>query len=86
MVVAFRLGSGSCLVRFLCHNQFISGIYYYTRREVFGSLKVYFIYGFCTGFIFIGFSLFIVLWDIAHAAFLQLLACKEPSCDGVEAQ
>jgi hypothetical protein len=56
------------------------------RCEVFGSLKVYFIYRFCTGFIFIGFSLFIVLWDIAQAVFLQLLACKEPSCDGVEAQ
>jgi hypothetical protein len=46
MVVEFRLGSGSCLVRFLCANLFISGIYYYTRREVFGTLKVYFIYGF----------------------------------------
>ena len=74
------------LVRFLCFNLFISGIYYYTRREVFGLLKVYFIYEFCTGFIFIGFSLFIVLWDIAHSAFLQLLACKKPPCDGVEAQ
>jgi hypothetical protein len=53
-------------------------------------LNVYLIYGFRTGFIFIGFSLFIVLWDIAlwdiaHAAFLQLLASKEPPCDGVEA-
>jgi hypothetical protein len=86
MVVAFRLGSGRCLVRFLCSNLFISGIYYYTCREVFGSLKVYFIYGFGTGFIFIGFSLFMVLWDIAQAAFLQLLAGKEPPCDGVEAQ
>ena len=86
MVVAFGLGSGSCLVRFLCSNLFISGIDYYTRREVFGSLKVYFIYGFCTGFIFIGFSLFIVLWDIGHAACLQLLACNEPPCDGVEAE
>jgi hypothetical protein len=86
MVVAFRLGSRSCLVRFLCCNQCISGIYYYRRCEVFGSLKVYFIYGFCTGFIFIGFSLFIVLWNIAHAAFLQLLACKEPPCDGVDAE
>jgi len=71
------------LVCFLCSNIFISGIHYDMRREVFGSLKVYFISGFCTGFIFIGFSLFIVLWDIAHAAFLQLLACKEPPCDGV---
>ena len=51
MVVAFRLGSVSCLVRFLCSNLFISGIDYYTRHEVFGSLKVYFISGFCIGFI-----------------------------------
>jgi hypothetical protein len=29
---------------------------------------------------------FLVLWDITHAAFLQLLACKEPLCDGVEAK
>ena len=86
MVVAFGLGSGSCLVRFLCSNLFISGIDYDTRREAFGSLKVYFIYGLCTGFIIIDFSLFIVLWDIGHAACLQLLACKEPPCDGVEAQ
>jgi len=43
-VVAFRLVSGSCLVHFICSNLFISGIYYYTRREVIGSLKVYFIY------------------------------------------
>jgi hypothetical protein len=86
MVVAFRLGSRSCLVCFLCSNLFISGICYYTGREVFGSLKVYFIYGFCTGFICIGYSLFIVLWDITHAPFLQLLACKEPLCDGFEDQ
>jgi len=86
MVVEFRLGLGSCLVHFLCSTQFMSGINYYMPREVFGSLKVYFICGFCTGFIFIGFSLFIVLWDISHAVFLQLLACKEPPCDGVEAQ
>ena len=76
MVIAFRLGSGCCLVLLLCFNLFISGIYYYTGRKVFGSLKVDFIYGFCTGFICIGFSLFIVLWDIAYAAFLKLLACK----------
>jgi hypothetical protein len=30
--------------------------------------------------------LFNVLWQIARAVFLQLLACKEPPCDGVEAQ
>jgi len=30
--------------------------------------------------------LFIVLWHIAHAVFLQLLGCKEPPCDGVQAQ
>jgi hypothetical protein len=81
MVVVLRLGSGSCLVRILYSNQYIGGIDYYTRREVFGLLRVYFIHRFCIGFI-----VFIVLWDIAHAEFLQLLACKEPSCDGVEAQ
>jgi hypothetical protein len=46
MVVVFGLGSGSFLVRFLYSNLFVSGIDYYTRREVFGSLKVYFIYWF----------------------------------------
>ena len=51
------------------------------RREVFESLRVYLINGICIGFI-----LFIVLRDIAHAAFLQLLECKEPPFDGVEAQ
>jgi hypothetical protein len=86
MVVAFGLGSGSCLVHFHCSNLFISGFDYYTRHEVFGSLKVYFIYGFCTGCICIGFSLFIVLWDIGHTACLQLLACNKPPCDGVEAE
>jgi hypothetical protein len=86
MVVVSRLGSGSCLLHFLCSNLFILGIFYYTCRKVFGSLKVFFISGFCTGFRFIGFTLFIVLCDITHAAFLQLLACKEPPCDGVEAQ
>jgi hypothetical protein len=29
---------------------------------------------------------FILLWEIPHAAFLHLLACEEPLCDGVEAQ
>ena len=51
MVVAFRLGLGSGIVRFLCSNQIISGIDYFTRCEVFGLLRVYFIYGFCIGFI-----------------------------------
>jgi hypothetical protein len=86
MVVAFRLGSGSCLVCVICSNLFNSGSYGCTCQEVFGSLKVYFIYGICTGFIFHDFSLFIVLWDIAHVAFVQLLACKEPPSDVVEAQ
>jgi len=81
MVVAFGLGSGSCVVCVLWFNLFISGIDYYTHCEVFELLSVYFPYGFCFGFI-----LFIVLWDIAHAALLQLLACNEPPCDGVEAQ
>jgi len=81
MFVAFRLGLGSCHVRFLCSNEFISGIHYYTHREVLESLRGYYLYRFCIGFI-----LFMVLWDIAHAAFLQLLVCKKPPCDGVEAQ
>jgi hypothetical protein len=51
MVVAFGLGSGCCYVRFVCSNLSISGIDYYTRREVFGLLKVYFISRFCIGFI-----------------------------------
>ena len=81
MAVAFGIGSGSCLVRILCSVRFISGIDYYTRREVFESLRVHFINVFCIGFI-----IFIVFWDITHAAFLQLLACKEPPRDSVEAQ
>jgi hypothetical protein len=51
MVVAFELGSGFCFVCFPCSNQFISGIDKYTCREVFESLKVYFIDRFCIGFI-----------------------------------
>jgi hypothetical protein len=31
-----------------------------------------------------GFILLIVLWDIMHAAFVELLVCKEPPCDDVE--
>jgi len=81
VVVAFGLGSGSGHVHCLWSNRFISGIDYYTRREVFESLRIYFISRFCIGLI-----LLIGLWDIAHAAFLQLLACKEPPCDGFEAR
>ena len=81
MFVVFRLGSGSCHVQSIFSNLFLWGIEYYTRRKVFGSLRVYFIYWFCVGFIS-----FIVLWDITHAAFLQLLVCKELACEGVEAQ
>jgi hypothetical protein len=51
MVVAFWFGLDSCVGRFLCSNLFMLGIDYYTRREVFGLLKVYFIYRFCIGFI-----------------------------------
>ena len=80
MVFGFRLGSGSCPVCFVLSNLSISGIEYYMRCEVCGSLWVYFIYGLCIDYI-----LFIVLWDIVHAAFLQLLARMEPPCDGVEA-
>ena len=80
MAFALGLGLGSCLVHFLGSNVFISGSDHYTHREVFGLLRDYVIYEFCIGFI-----LFIVLWDIVHAAFLQLLVCKEPPFDGVEA-
>jgi len=45
MVAGFRLGSGSCHVRFLCSNLFLWGIDHYTLRQVFGALRVYFIYG-----------------------------------------
>jgi len=51
MVVAFGLGSCSCPARFVCSKLFISGIDYHMHREVFGSLNVYFIYGFCIGLI-----------------------------------
>jgi hypothetical protein len=81
MVVVFGVGSGLCLVGFLCYNLFVSGIGYYMRCKVFELLRGYFIYGFCIGSI-----LFIVLWDMVHAAFLQRLASKEPHCSGVEAQ
>jgi hypothetical protein len=86
MVVAFGLWSGSGLIPFICSNLFISGIDYYTRREVsFIAQGLFYLYVLYWVY-FIGFILFIVLWDIAHAVFLQLLACKEPPCDGVEPQ
>jgi len=81
MIVVVGLGSLSCLVRFLCSSLFISDIHYYTRPKVVELLRVYFIYGF-----FIAVTLFRVLWDIARAAFQQLMALKEPPGDGVEAQ
>ena len=74
-------GLGCRLVRFLCSNLFIWGIFYYTHREVFGSLRVYLIYEFCIGLI-----LFIVLWYIAYAVFITLLVCKESPCYGGEPQ
>jgi hypothetical protein len=79
MVVVFGLGSGSCVVRFLCLNLFVSGIDYYTCRDVFGLLRVNFICVF-----WIVFRLFIVLCDITHVVFWHLRACKEPPGDGVE--
>jgi len=81
MFVAFVLGKGSCLVHFRYSNQCISVIVYCTRCEDLTSPRVCSIYGFCIGFV-----LFIALWDIAHAPFLQLLACQECHCDGVGAQ
>jgi hypothetical protein len=71
MDVAFRLQSGSCLVHFHCLNITVSGIDSYTHQKVFESLRVYLI-----DELSIMDILFIVLWDIVHAAFLQLLACK----------
>jgi hypothetical protein len=80
MVVAFRLGSGSCLVRFLCSNLFISGIAYYMSREVFGSLKVYFIYRFCIGFI-----LLVLFYSKYYGTSRMQCFCNSWR-DGVEAQ
>jgi len=40
IVVEFRLGSGSCLVCFICSYLSISGIDHYTHREVLASLRV----------------------------------------------
>jgi len=54
MVVSFGLASGSCLVHFCCSNLFISGIDYYTRHEVFGSLRG----GFFMGFVLVLFYLY----------------------------
>jgi hypothetical protein len=51
IVVGFWFGSGSCLIRFLCSTLFIAHTDYFTRREVFGSLKVYFIDRFYVRFI-----------------------------------
>jgi len=81
MVVAIWLWSGSCPVEFLFSNLCISGMDNYTRHEIFGSVRVYFISCCCLGSI-----LFIVLWDIAHATCLQLLAYKVPAWDRVEDQ
>jgi hypothetical protein len=82
IVVVFTFWSGSCDVWFHGSNLLISGIYRYTAsREDFGSLSVFSIYEF-----WIGFILIIVLWDNAHGVFLPLMVCKEPQCDGLEAQ
>jgi hypothetical protein len=58
-------------------------------HDVFGLLRVYLIYWFLIGIIsfdfYFIFNQFIVLWDVAHAVLVQLLACKEPPCDGVDA-
>jgi hypothetical protein len=42
-----------------------------------------------SGFVLVSFicvTLFIVLWEVAHAAYFHLLACKITPSDGVEAQ
>jgi hypothetical protein len=71
MIVAFGLESSCCLVCFLCCNQLSLGIEYFMGHDVFGSLRVYFIYELCISSIG-----FIELWDIAQVAFLQLLAYR----------
>jgi hypothetical protein len=65
----------------MCWNSFISGIDDYVGRKVFIFLALDFICMFGIGFI-----RFIVLWDIVHAAFLQLLVCNESRCVDVEHQ
>ena len=49
--VRVGLGSRTCLLHFFCSNLFISGIDYDMHREVFESLRVFFINAFCIGFI-----------------------------------
>jgi len=58
MVDVFGLGLGSCLVRFLCSNQYISSIDYSMCRKVFESLHVHYLHGLC-----IGFSLLVLLYS-----------------------
>jgi hypothetical protein len=79
IVVVFGFKSTSGLVRFLCWNLFIPAIGYYMHREVFGIIRVHFMYTFWMSFI-----LFIVFEDIAHAAHVQTLACKEPPGNRIE--
>lgn len=81
MVVALRLWLGSNHVHFIYSNLFISGLDNYMYCEVFGLLRVNFMSGFCIGFV-----LLIVFWVNAHAVYFQLLACKNPGCDGGEAE
>jgi hypothetical protein len=53
----------------------------YTHCEDFQSLTVNLLDELCIGTIS-----FIVIWDIVSAAYLPLLACKEPPCDGIDTQ
>jgi hypothetical protein len=53
MVVTFGLGPRSRVVGLLRSNLSMSGIEYYTRRAVFGTIKVYFISRFRIGFNFL---------------------------------
>jgi hypothetical protein len=50
MVVAFRIGSGYSLVRFVCSNLFMSDIDHYMCHKDCRSLRVYSIYGYSMGF------------------------------------
>jgi hypothetical protein len=44
MIVAYGVGSSSCLVCYRCSHLCIPGVKYYTRCDIFGSLRVVFIH------------------------------------------
>jgi hypothetical protein len=66
VVVAFELGTGSCLVHFLCSNIFISCIDYYMRREVLDRSRF---------ILFIGFVLVLVYFSYLIHSIMGHQAC-----------